>query len=79
MDVHARDFLDEVVDQRAFAAEFYKYRADADNYALFLWGYADLMLDYYKTRNPSLISSEDVNWGPATGKVRVYGIPGEYP
>ena len=67
-DAHTRELLDEAVDQRAFASEFLKYRADPDNYALYLWGYVDLMLDYYKTRNPSLLSSEeDLIRGSLTG------------
>ena len=66
-DVHAREILDEAVDQRAFASQFLKYRADPDNFALYLWGYVDLMLDYYKTRNPSLVSSEDLHRGSMTG------------
>lgn len=71
------------VDIRDFAHEFLKYKDDPNNYALFLWGYVDLMLDYYKMRYPSLISNEDIvdqgNYDRLEGVMNIYGEPGVYP
>ena len=71
------------MDQRDFAQEFLKYKSDSNNYALYLWGYVDLMLDFYKNRNPSLISSESVRgdskWDRKGGMLNIYGEPGVYP
>ena len=41
------------------------------------------MLEYYKTKNPSLISSEDIRddtkWDRRGGVLNIYGEPGVYP
>ena len=71
------------MDQRDFAQEFLKYKNDSNNFALYLWGYVDLMLDFYKNRNPSLISNESVRgdskWDRKGGMLNIYGEPGVYP
>ena len=71
------------MDQRDFAHEFLRYEGDANNFALYLWGYVDIMLDYYKNRNPSIISSQSIRengkYDRKNGILIVYGEPGVYP
>ena len=72
-------------DQRDFAREFLKYEDDGNNFALYLWGYVDLMIDYHKHKkiNPGPLSSDQVRvdgkWDRKSGVLNIYGESGVYP
>ena len=71
------------MDQRNFAQGFLKYKDDPNNFALYLWGYVDLMLDFYKNRPEGLISSDPFrlveDYDTKSGFLNIYGEPDVYP
>ena len=61
---------------REFAQNYLKYENDLNNYSLYVWGYAMLMIDYYKITGDMGIPTYYNDWSDTDAlQINTYGLP----